>query len=75
MSSNLHKKVSDEEYLAALRAEGELQAQFKDDASPLVQKMFAARREFLERNGRFLTEEESSAEIREGRGASGWGEE
>lgn len=64
MSSNLHKNVSNEEYLAALRAEEELQGMLRDNASPLAQKMLAARREFLERNGRFLTMEEVLAEAR-----------
>lgn len=71
MSSNRKNKFAESpEYLAALKAEEELQARYKDDASPLIQKLLAARREFLETNGRFMTEDEVAAEIKERRGGS-----
>lgn len=49
--------------------EDDLQARFKDDASPLVQKLLAARREFVRENGRFQTQDEILVEIAAGRGA------
>jgi hypothetical protein len=48
--------------------EEDLQARFKDDASPLVQKLLAARREFVRENGRFQTQDEILAEIAARRG-------
>lgn len=75
MSGNLHKKVSDEEYLAALRAEEELQAMFKDESSELIRLALAARLENIKINGRLQTEAELNAELREAKGASAWGED
>lgn len=71
MSSNRKSRFADSpEYLAALKTEEELQAKYSDDASPLIQKLLAARREFLDANGRFMTEAEVAAEVRERRGGS-----
>lgn len=75
MSGNLHNKVSDEEYLAALRAEEELQAIFKDESSELIRLALAARLENIKLNGRLQTEAELEAELREANGASAWGED
>ncbi|MCP9494944.1 MAG: hypothetical protein MSG64_10885 [Pyrinomonadaceae bacterium MAG19_C2-C3] len=75
MSGNLHNKVSDEEYLAALKAEEELQAKYKDHPSKLIRLMMAARMENLRLDGRLKTEEELNAEIRESKGASAWDED
>ena len=75
MSGNLHKKVSDEEYLAALRAEEDLQAMFKDESSELIRLALAARLENIKINGRLQTEAELYAELREAKGASAWGED
>ncbi len=76
MSSKHKSKFADSpEYLAALKAEEELQAKYKDDASPLIQKLMAARREYLEMNGRFMTEEEVVAEVKERRGGNYWGDD
>ncbi len=75
MSNNLHQKVSDEEYLAALKAEEELQAKYKDHPSKLIRLMMAARMENLRLDGRLKTEEELNAEIRESKGASAWDED
>ena len=75
MSNNLHKKVSDEEYLAALKAEEELQAKYKDHPSKLIRLALAARMENLRIDGRLKTEAELDAEIREAKGASAWGED
>lgn len=70
MSGNLHQKVSDEEYLAALKAEEELQAEYKDHPSELIRLALAARMENLRLDGRLKTEDEILAEVREGRGIS-----
>lgn len=71
MSSNTNKLPSDEHQAMT---EDQLQEKYKDHPSPLIQKLMGARREFLAMNGRFMTEEEVQAEIKEGRGASAWGE-
>lgn len=72
MSTNPNNRQPDE---SLTMTEDELQEKFKDHPMPLIQKLMAARREFLAMNGRFMTEEEVQAEVREGRGASAWGEE
>lgn len=47
--------------------EEELQRWLAEHPTPLAQKILAARREFLARNGRFLTVDEINGEIAEQR--------
>lgn len=75
MSSNRKSKFADSpEYQAALKAEEELQAKYKDHPSELIRLALAARMENLLLDRKLKTEDEILAEIREGRGISAFDE-